>query len=70
MNNRMKRLLRPGMGVYFAVMALFCAVTLLAGHYWLAAGECVATLIVFAAYTISRNNRDRQLRKFNINLTK
>ena len=64
MNNRMKRLLRPGMGVYFAVMALFCAVTLLAGHYWLAAGECVATLIVFAAYTISRNNRDRQLRKF------
>ena len=64
MNNKLKRLLRPGMGVYFTVMALFCAVTLLAGHYWLAAGECVATLIVFAGYTISRNNRDRQLRKF------
>ena len=64
MNKKMKRLLRPGMGVYFTVMGLFCAVTLLAGHYWLAAGECIATLIVFAGYTISRNNRDRQLRKF------
>ena len=64
MNNKLKRLLRPGMGVYFTVMGLFCGVTLLAGYYWLAAGECVATLIVFAAYTISRNNRDRQLRKF------
>jgi c-di-AMP phosphodiesterase-like protein len=45
-------------------MALFCAATLLAGNYWLAAGECVATLIVFAAFTISRNNRDRRLRKY------
>ena len=63
MNNKLGRMLRPGMGVYFTVMALFCAVTLLAGQYWLAAGECAATLLVFAGYMISRNNRDRQIRK-------
>ena len=64
MNHKLGRLLRPGMGAYFTVMALFCAATLLAGTYWLAAGECVATLTVFAAFTISRNNRDRRLRKY------
>ena len=64
MNKKLTRLLRPGMGVYFSAMALFCAVTLLAGQYWLAAGECVVTLLVFTGYMISRNNRDRQIRKY------
>ena len=64
MNKKLTRLLRPGMGVYFSAMALFCAVTLLAGQYWLAAGECVVTLLVFTVYMISRNNRDRQIRKY------
>ena len=64
MKNKLGRLLRPGMGVYFVVMAAFCAAALLAGQYWLAAGECAVTLVVFAVYMVSRNLRDRQIQKY------
>ena len=64
MNNRLGRILRPGMGVYFIVMACFCAAALLAGQYWLAAGESAVTLLVFAGYMISRNRRDQRLRRY------
>ena len=64
MKNKLGRLLRPGMGVYFAVMALFCAAALVAGEYWLAVGQSAVTLLVFAGYMVSRNNRDRQIRKY------
>ena len=37
MKRKLGRLLRPGMGVYFGVMALFCATALAAQQYWLAA---------------------------------
>ena len=64
MNNKLGRLLRPGMGVYFVVMALFCAAALVAGHYWLTAAESAVTLLVFAGYMVSRNHRDRQIQKY------
>ncbi len=64
MNKKLGRLLRPGVGVYFAVMAVFCAAALLAGEYWLAAGESAVTLAVFAVYTINRNRRDRQIQRY------
>ena len=47
MNRKLGRLLRPGMGGYFCVMALFCAASLLAEEYWLAAVETGMTLIMF-----------------------
>jgi len=62
-NNRIGRLLRPGMGVYFVVMALFCAAALLAGQYWLAAAESAVTLVVFGSYMVNRNRRDRKIRR-------
>ena len=55
MKRKLGRLLRPGMGIYFAVMALFCAVTLLEEHYWLAAAETSVTLLVFMLYIMDRN---------------
>ena len=64
LNNKLGRLLRPGMGVYFVVMALFCAAALVAGHYWLTAAESAVTLLVFAGYMVSRNHRDRQIQKY------
>ena len=64
MDNKLGRLLRPGMGIYFVVMACFCGATLLAGHYWLAAAESAVTLLVFAGYMLSRKQRDRQLLKY------
>ena len=65
MRTKLNRLLRPGMGMYFVVMAMFCAAALLGGHYWLAAAESAITLLVFAVYMVSRNHRDQQIRKYN-----
>ncbi len=63
MNRKLGRLLRPGMGMYFLVMAAFCAAALLAQQYWLAAAETSVTLLVFMLYVISRNRRDRDIQK-------
>ena len=63
MNKRLGKLLRPGVGMYFVVMALFCAATLLAGQYWLAAGESAVTLAVFAVYMANRYRRDRKIQR-------
>ncbi len=64
MKRKLGRLLRPGMGVYFFVMAAFCAAALLEGHYWLSAAEASVTLFVFMMYLVSRNRRDRQIQKY------
>ncbi|MGM9626481.1 MAG: DHH family phosphoesterase [Faecousia sp.] len=52
------------MGLYFLVMAAFCAAALLTGQYWLAAGETGVTLLVFMAYIMNRSRRNRQIQKY------
>ena len=64
MNRKLGRLLRPGMGTYFFVMAAFCVATLLEGSYLLAAAEASVTLLVFMLYITNRNRRDRQIQKY------
>ena len=64
MNRKLDRLLRPGMGMYFFVMAAFCVAALLEEQYWLAAAETSVTLLVFMLYIVSRNNRDKKIQKF------
>ena len=64
MNRKLGRLLRPGMGVYFFVMAAFCAAALLLGQYWLAAGEMAVTVVVFLAYILDRTRRERQIQRY------
>ena len=64
MNYRLGRLLRPSVGVYFVLMAVFCAVTLLAGEYWLAAVEAAITLAAFGVYVMSRSHRENQIQKY------
>ena len=64
MRRKLGRLLRPGMGLYFLVMAAFCAAALLTGQYWLAAGETGVTLLVFMAYIMNRSRRNRQIQKY------
>ena len=61
---KLDRLLRPGMGAYFFVMAAFCAATLLEGNYLLAAAEAAVTLLVFTLYMTNRNRRDRLIQKY------
>ena len=58
------RLLRPGVGIYFVVMAMFCAFTLLAGNYWLAIAESCVTMLVFAVYLFNRKRRDRKIQRY------
>lgn len=58
------RLLRPGVGIYFVVMAMFCAFTLLAGSYWLAAAESGVTMLVFAVYLFNRKRRDKKIQRY------
>ena len=64
MNRKLGRLLRPGMGMYFFVMAAFCVAALLEEQYWLAAAETSVTLLVFMLYIMSRNRRDRQIQQY------
>ena len=64
MNRKLGRMLRPGMGMYFLVMAAFCAAALLEAHYWLAAVEASVTLVMFMLYVMARNRRDRKLQQY------
>ena len=64
MKKHLERLIRPGMGPYFAVMGAFCAVAFFRGHLLLAGVEALITLCVFAAYMIDRNRRQRELQQY------
>ena len=64
MNKKLNRLLRPGVGVYYIILALFCAAALVNGYYWLAAVESAATMLVFAVYMFNRNRRDRKILQY------
>ncbi len=64
MKRRLGKLLRPGMGKYFLVMAAFCGAALLEEHYWLSAAEASVTLLVFVLYMVEHAHRERQLQKY------
>ena len=64
MNRKLDKLLRPGMGMYFVVMAAFCAAALIRRHFLLAAVEAVVTLLLFLLYVMNRNRRDRQIQRY------
>jgi len=63
-NKRLSRLLRPGMGIYFVVMGVFCAAALITRQYWLAAVEGIITLILFSVYMADRNYRSREIQHY------
>ncbi len=64
MNRKLGRLINPGMGGYFFIMAAFCAAALLTQQYWLAALETVVTLVVFAFYILDRKRREKQIQQY------
>ena len=64
MNKRLGGLLRPSVGLYLSLMAVFCGATLVVGQYWLAAAEAALTLIAFCIYVLQRNRRDQRLKKY------
>ena len=64
MKKKLDRMLRPGMGMYFVVMGLFCMVALIRGHLLLAAVETAVTLGVLVLYAVDRSRRHRELQHY------
>ena len=56
MNRKLGKLLRPGMGMYFVVMAAFCAAALLERYFWLAAAETADSCPVMQPNTSERSS--------------
>ena len=63
-NKKLGRLIQPGMGIYFLVLAVFCLVALSVGQFVLAAVEGAVTAAMIAAYVFRRKQRNQQLQKF------
>ncbi len=64
MNKKLGKLLRPGLGWYFAVTALFVLLSLIAKEYLLAAVEAGILAVVYCVYRIERTNRRNSLAAF------
>ena len=69
MNRKLGRLIQPGMGMYFAVMGLFCVAALAADRPGLAVAELIATAGMFALYQMNNNRRRKELTAFVHNAT-
>ena len=64
MKKKMNRLIRPGMGSYFAVMGLFCVVAFIRNHILLASMEAAITLLMVVIYAVDRKSRNRELQRY------
>ena len=64
MNRKLGRLLEPGLDVYFVVMLVFAAASLMAGAGELALVELVATGGLYVYYQYSKLKRRRELEAF------
>ena len=64
MNKKLKRMLQPGMSLYFAVLVCFCACALIMDQYPLAIGEAAVTVVLFVIYFIRKRLRSRELQAF------
>ena len=64
MNKKLGRLLRPGAGVYFGLMAMFCVAALAVQQYILAGAEIAVTAVAFGAYLFWQNRRKAKLQAY------
>ena len=64
MNKKLKRMLQPGMGLYFAVLVCFCACAFVMRNYPLAIGEAAVTGVLFIIYLIRKRLRNKELQSF------
>ena len=64
MKKKMNWLLRPGMGLYFVVMAIFCLAALIRQDFALGIVEAAVTLVLLAFYIMDRNHRSRELQRY------
>ena len=64
MNQKLKRLFRPGMGGYFIVMLAFCAAAFVLRQYGLAGVELGVTVLTMIIYTVHRQHRSRKIHRY------
>ena len=64
MNKKLKRLLNPGMGMYFVLLLGFCAVAFAMGHTLQALAQFGVSAAFFAVYVIDRRARRLRLQKY------
>ena len=64
MNRKLGRLLEPGMDLFFMVMLIFSAASMIAGAVALALTELVATGVLYGYYQYSKLKRRRELEAF------
>ena len=61
MRKRLGRLLRPGMGMYFAMLIVFCLVAAFMGNTLQALTQAAISAALFALYLLDRKDRRRRL---------
>ena len=64
MNKKLSKFLRASRGGYFILLASFCALSLIMGQYWLAAGESLATFLALLLHKLNQDQRDREMKKY------
>ena len=64
MNKRLGRLLRPGMGLYFAMLIVFCLVAFLLHQPILAMAQAGLCVVFIAVYLLDRKERRRRLQNY------
>ena len=64
MNRKLKRLLNPGMAMYFAMLVVFCAVALAMGHPLLAMAQAAVSIGLLVVYILDRKERRRRLHNY------
>jgi len=64
MNKKLGRLLRPTMGLYFAIMLCFAIAAGLLGQYILAGAELAVTALIFTVYLIIKARQRNELQAF------
>ena len=64
MNKRLGRLLRPGMGLYFAMLIVFCLVAFLLHQPILAMAQAGLCVVFIAVYLLDRKERRRRLQSY------
>ena len=69
MNRKLGRLIQPGMGIYFAVMALFSVADLWLERPILSAVEAAVTVLLYVFYRMSKARRRKELEAYILSAT-
>ena len=64
MNKKLKRMLWPGLWLYFLVIAVFVAAAVVMQNYVLATAEGAAAVLLLMFYVLSRNRRHKEIQSF------